>query len=113
MNDLISRDLAMSLISESRPKAKWKVGTCILTEYFASCKDCMQDIVREMPAADAEWVKHGYWIVVGKTDKGSPILRCSVCEKERKGGGRSAYCRDCGAKMDNNRGGLDKHGLAV
>ena len=43
-------------------------------------------------------VKHGHWIVVGKTEGGSNILKCSVCGKVRRGVAMTPYCKDCGAK---------------
>ena len=52
---------------------------------------------------DLAEVKHGEWLVIGKTKGYSNILQCSVCGKVRNGVGKSAYCRDCGAKM---RGGI-------
>lgn len=58
------------------------------------------EIVDTAPSADVEEVKHGKWLVIGKTKGRSNILQCSACGKVRKGVGKSAYCRDCGAKMD-------------
>ena len=100
MNDLIDRGLALSLIESSRMPIKWQFGKCILKEYFRRCKEQIRSIILHMPKSDAEYIRHGYWIDAGRTEKGSIILRCSVCKKERKGSGRSNYCRDCGAKMD-------------
>ena len=51
-------------------------------------------------AADAEEVRHGAWEIVGRTKSNSAILKCSCCQRVRKGHGKSSYCPDCGAKMD-------------
>ena len=59
--------------------------------------------LNEMPTANFEEVKHGEWIVVGRTKGNSNILQCSECKKIRRGVGKSAYCRDCGAKMDGGK----------
>lgn len=47
--------------------------------------------------ADAEPVKHGYWIVVD--DPCSLMWRCSVCGETCC---YDNYCGNCGAKMDLN-----------
>ena len=60
-------------------------------------------IIDRQPTADVVEVKHGEWIVVGRTKGMSAILKCSYCGRVRKGHGRSNYCPDCGAKMDGER----------
>lgn len=57
-------------------------------------------IIEDFPTADVVEVKHGEWIVVGRTKGMSAILKCSYCGRVRKGHGRSNHCPDCGAKMD-------------
>ena len=42
----------------------------------------------------------GYWIKVGKTEGGANILKCSICEKVRRGVAYTNYCKDCGARME-------------
>ena len=61
------------------------------------------DLLDNAPTAEVEEVKPGEWIKIGKTKGGSNILKCSVCSKVRKGVGKSAYCRDCGAEMGGKR----------
>ena len=80
-----------------------------IEEFFKqfSCTSCTDDIIeylQEIPTADVEEVKHGEWIVIGRTEGNSNILQCSECKKIRRGVGKSAYCRDCGAKMDGGKG---------
>ena len=59
-------------------------------------------IVQIQPTADVKEVKYGKWIVIGRTEHGKSILKCSNCERIRKNHGRSSFCCDCGADM---RGG--------
>lgn len=67
------------------------------------CKAKM--IVREMPAADVEEVKHGKWIEE-KTDEGDPLWACSICwqsfylDEGTPKENLYFYCPNCGAKMD-------------
>lgn len=101
MNDLISRKEAVEALQGARVRVMgMRIGSTVLAEYAKQCRDAMVDAVANVPAAEAEYVRHGGWIPVGKTDKGAVILRCSYCKTERKGISKSAYCRDCGAKMD-------------
>ena len=58
------------------------------------------NLIEKTTTADVVEVKHGEWIVVGRTKGMSAILKCSYCGRVRKGHGRSNYCPDCGAKMD-------------
>ena len=61
------------------------------------------DRIMSAPTADVAEVKHGEWIVVGRTKSRSAILKCSNCGRIRKGHGKSAFCPDCGAKMDGGK----------
>lgn len=100
-NDLISRSAALKALEDAKPRVTgMRLGKVILAEYQKQCREGYVDAIRTVAPADAEYVRHGLWIVVGKTEKGSTILRCSVCGIERKGINKTAYCRDCGAKMD-------------
>lgn len=45
-------------------------------------------------------VKHGHWIRVNSDDS---LWKCSVCGE--KSCCKSAYCGDCGAKMDGEENG--------
>lgn len=53
----------------------------------------IRDMVDEAPTIDAEPVRHGEWF-----DKGSLSCRCSECGC--KNTRESAFCPNCGAKMD-------------
>ena len=100
-NDLISRAAALKALQDAKPRVTgMRLGKVILAEYAKQCREGLSDAVRNVAPANAEYLRHGRWITVGKTEKGSIILRCSVCGIERKGISKSAYCKDCGAKMD-------------
>lgn len=101
MNNLVSRDTVIdTLRTTSVHISGVRLGKLILPQYEDKCREAFIKAVLDMPQADAEYVHHGYWIDMGKSEKGSSIIQCSVCGKTRKGTGKSKYCRDCGAKMD-------------
>lgn len=101
MDDLISRTEALKALEDAKVFVRgMSIGKTILTEYTNQCRESFMDAVRNVEATDADYIRHGCWIVIGKTEKGANILRCSVCGIERRGIGKSAYCRDCGGKMD-------------
>lgn len=54
---------------------------------------CLEKDIRNAPSIDAEPVRRGEWF-----DKGSLSCRCSKCGC--KNTRESAYCPNCGAKMD-------------
>lgn len=78
MSELIDLDVARSYAKERWPSPVVRIPIEALLD------DC--------PRA-AETVRHGYWM-----DKGSLSCRCSECGcKHTK---ESAFCPNCGAKMD-------------
>lgn len=84
-----------------------RIGKTILAQYAEGCRTTLINAVGAIPSEpDVERVRHGYWIDCGKTEKGSRIIQCSYCGKERAGAGKSDYCRDCGAKMDRTECGF-------
>ena len=101
MSDLISREKALEAMRGARVRVMgMRIGKTILSEYAKQCREALISAIEGVPGADAMYVRHGYWIDMGKTEKGSRILKCSCCKTERKGVSKSAYCRDCGARMD-------------
>lgn len=99
--DLISRKAAQEALQGARIMVTgMRYGKTILSEYARQCRDSLLSTIDTVEPADAEYVKHGYWMSVGKTEKGTTILMCSCCKTERKGIAKSKYCRDCGARMD-------------
>lgn len=100
MDELISRKKALEALEEANLTVKgFRFGKTILSEYSKQVREGYVDIVRNVPKEDAEMIKYGEWVTVGKTEKGSPIRKCSYCKTERAGRPKSVYCPDCGAKM--------------
>lgn len=101
MDDLISRKEALRALEQARIYVSGlRSGKTILAEYAKQCREMLINSVRNVNGVDAEYVRHGAWITVGKSKNGTVIRKCSSCGIERKGINKSAYCRDCGAKMD-------------
>lgn len=101
-DELISRARALVALQDANiTVVGMRAGKTILTEYSKQVRDGYIDIVRNVPAAKAEVVRHGEWIYIGETRSGNPIWKCSFCGKKRAGRqAKSAYCRDCGCCMD-------------
>lgn len=100
MDDLISRERALEALREANIRVTgMRVGKTILAKYAEQVREGYIDILRKLPAACVEVVHEGYWIDVGKTEKGSPIRRCSYCGTEKAGRPLTAYCPDCGARI--------------
>lgn len=91
-------------------------------EREANCKDCIcydvcfvvrhngdDRVLRNSPCkhfrnkADVVEVRHGEWVKVADLC-GIEVLRCSVCGAEHPRVA-TAYCCDCGAKMDGKGDG--------
>ena len=60
-------------------------------------------IIEDMPAADVEEVKHGYWIEYEYD--GQMAIKCSVCGDNPGVIYTYRRCPECGAKMDGPEGG--------
>lgn len=99
--DLISRETALKVLEETKVYVSgMRFGKIILKEYISQVREGYIGILRNIPKADADFIHHGGWITVGKSEKGSIIRMCSHCGTERTGISKSKYCRDCGALMD-------------
>ena len=99
--DLISRETALKVLEEAKVYVSgMRFGKIILKEYASQVREGYIDILRNIPKEDAEFIHHGGWITIGKSEKGSIIRMCSHCGTERTGISKSKYCRDCGALMD-------------
>ena len=112
MDDLISREAAVEILRE---KAKG-----YFVSMFATSSDCYAARVvamecaveiKDMPAVDAEPVRHGRWYIPTRMMPTAHHGRhcCSVCGhmalSERPGREElSNYCPHCGAKMDLKEG---------
>ena len=104
MDDLISRKALKNAIDTARTNYNTCPDYNELFKYFCNVVSAISD---EIPAVDAEPVRHGKWL------KPSRMLppeyrdnkRCSVCANfalnDRLGRVRlSNYCPNCGAKME-------------
>lgn len=72
--------------------------------------DAIKDHIKNLPAANVQEVKHGYWITEmrglyhgidlldDKNFKGLSMYSCSECKEKVIFKGN--YCPNCGAKMD-------------
>ena len=103
-NDLISREAAVEMLREKAKgyfvsmfatSSECHVARVVATECAAEIKD--------MPAVDAEIVKHGEMIVQDET---YTRFICSNCRTNNQDG-IGNYCPYCGAKMDEEVQGND------
>lgn len=67
--------------------------------YYSLCK-----LVDDVPTADVQEVKHGYWIPERDPDENNSIqcFHCSVCDDDFHYIGAfvaTKYCPNCGARM--------------
>lgn len=70
--------------------------------YYSLCK-----LVDDVPTADVQEVKHGYWIPERDPDENSRIqcYHCSICDDDFHYIGAfiaTKYCPNCGARMDGD-----------
>lgn len=70
--------------------------------YYSLCK-----LVDDVPTADVQEVKHGYWIPERDPDENSRIqcYYCSICDDDFHYIGAfiaTKYCPNCGARMDGD-----------
>lgn len=113
-NDLISREALIKELEQRHLDDVFiKRGLPPMYKMSLECNralktqgDAIRDVINDMPAVDAEPVRHGKWMNVCEMlppeyhDK----KRCSVCANfslhDRLGRVRmSCYCPNCGAKM--------------
>ena len=86
MSDYISREAALTELQNP--------------ELFNVSPKFLQ-ILRDLPAADVEPVRHGRWMHE-ETEGGFHIWSCSRCGRGMNGNpkGTNLYCYHCGSKMD-------------
>ncbi len=112
--DLISRETALKVLEETKVYVSgMRFGKIILKEYVSQVREGYIDILRNIPKEDAEFIHHGGWIAIGKSEKGSIIRMCSHCGTERTGISKSKYCRDCGALMDLPETTMDQQSFDI
>ena len=101
MSDYICRDDALKAMQEARIMVMgMRAGKTILSEYAYQCKLQYLKTLIDVASADVEPVKHARRELVRTGKNGTRITRCSYCKTERRNAGKSAYCRDCGARFD-------------
>ena len=59
-------------------------------------------VIESFPAADAQPVKHGQWIL---DNPQYLVSHCSECRCFNSIGYKWKYCPNCGARMDGNKNG--------
>ena len=102
MSDYISREAAVKIAQ------KYGLANGSALGRRTGLADCIAIEIEGLPAADVELVRHGRWISL--TDCSNAGVYCSICHKKvykedyawcnRKNKVRSAYCPNCGSKMD-------------
>lgn len=110
MPKYINADEMLSDESEAYIRAQTKISDIetYTLNYLVHAK--IQRLLHDAPAADAQAVRHGYWI---PSPDGINPIRCSECNMpapfiagENEFGDfeirrySSSYCHECGAKMD-------------
>lgn len=82
-------------------------------QFFEDEKDVCRRIIKSVSAADVAPVVHGRWVSL--TECANEGVYCSVCHKKvykadyawsnKRIKMRSAYCPNCGARMDGDNDG--------
>ena len=105
--EYISRKEALKLLEESNMAVsgiRLGLGKILVVEYSQKLREYYENIIRNAPSADVVEQVRGIWVDVGKTDKGTPIRRCSCCGVEKAGRPKSNFCPDCGCVMMSDDG---------
>lgn len=101
MSDYISRDEALKAMQDTRIMVTgMRAGKTILSEYAYQCKLQYLKTLIDVPSVDVKPVRHARQELVRTSPNCTRITRCSYCKTERRNAGKSAYCRDCGARFD-------------
>lgn len=99
-NDYIKREYAINEIQE------W--ATDLAHPEFIVKEDAVC-VLKKLPSADVEPVRHGHWIEKNTNKDGTHNIYCNKCGKYRKSKGHAnswrvrhelLYCPYCGTKMD-------------
>lgn len=95
--------LAEELSSLTMTISGLRAGKGVLSEYMKEYRKSVLRIVDEAPTIEAEPVRNGKWhqyrlsVPKGRGQTYS-VYGCNKCRKHEKK--RTAYCPNCGAKMD-------------
>lgn len=105
MAEYIEREKAVDAIADTKVKG-------FVEDRFIMPQELqdLQDELEMLPASDVAPVVHGRWIDKGWNGDFSrridgrgncwKVISCSVCGGNLCGSAESAYCPNCGAKMD-------------
>ena len=96
MKEYIEREIVLAITEDFLNANKNKLG-------YPSNKAPVYHMLKTLTAADVTPVVHGRWYDENSFDfHGSPIYRCSVCNKTVADNYISfhKFCLHCGAKMD-------------
>ena len=101
-NDYISREAAIEKIRVVAGCAECDGNSSVLCDCgFCDVYNAIR-LIKSLPAADVEPVRHGGWIIA--EDEYSSYAKCSVCGDEftfwEGDCAITQYCPSCGAKMD-------------
>lgn len=102
MNDLISRQAAIDALGE-RPTVWTSSDEYALGE--RNQYDCDRLAIETVPPTDAVPVKHGDWVVKHFDTEGNGvnIPFCTVCGKPNRFPQKTAFCPNCGSRMDGGK----------
>lgn len=70
--------------------------------YRLEALNMVESIIDAQPKTDVKRVRHGRWIET--TIRSEYALVCSICGQQSQTIIETAYCANCGAKMENSGG---------
>ena len=116
MNEYISREAVLNLIEHNDKVCHYKDERYENVVYATTQTICI--VVAEMPSADVQSVKHGYWIkqpekfqIHEDVINSNYLYLCSCCNasdlhsERANNDGEVKFCWRCGAKMDGEQNG--------
>ena len=97
----IEREVAVEILKEKSLK--------MFNAYYKGYVNAIRDLI-DIPSADVQEVKRGYWIPERDPDENNRIqcFHCSVCDDDFHDIGAfvaTKYCPNCGARMDGGENG--------
>lgn len=97
MDDYINRQEAIKNVKEYVTEMECDI---YYGSHLGVPEDDIEDALNEVPAADVQEIKHGYWTRIDYMPIGHDY-QCSICNN--KNDRNSNFCPDCGAKMDKEK----------
>lgn len=102
--EYIERESVLKCVAEDGYDCEYDLG------YWSHNAE-FQELIKEIPVADVEPVRHAYWVKrmehgVGRGyEVHTPIWSCSDCGRDYDPASCSIikYCYNCGAKMDGGQ----------